>query len=110
MKKKTKRNTTPVLAVKTLASQGTFAEVSAIGGTTTRARVEGGKQRGNVMWGSNQRRRNGGVRPSDNGSRIRSRNDYRDVVKRCVWKTNCRGGLSGFCDSRGRNGEGWNRW
>ena len=68
MKKKTKHNTTPVLAVKTLASQGAFAEMSAIGGTAVRARVEGRKQRGNVTWGSNQRR-NGGIGPSDNGSR-----------------------------------------
>ena len=42
-KVKTKRNcnTTPCLAVKTLTSQGTFTEMSAIGGTTVRARVEG---------------------------------------------------------------------
>ena len=53
--------------MKALTSQGTFAEMSAIGGTTVRARVEGGKQRGNVAWGIDQRRRDGGIRSDDSG-------------------------------------------
>ena len=63
-------NTTPRLAVKTPTSQGTFAVMSAIGGTTARARVEGGKQRGNVAWRINQRRGNRGVRMYDGGSGV----------------------------------------
>ena len=86
--KKTKRNTTPCLAVKTPTSQGAFVEMSTIGRTTARARVEGGKQRGNVAWGIDQRGRNRGIRPDDDGSCIWSGDDYRDVVMRSVRETN----------------------
>ena len=41
--KKEKHNTTPLLPVKTLISQGAFAIVSIIGGATTRARVKNGE-------------------------------------------------------------------
>ena len=59
-----------------------------VGGGTTGARVEGGKQRGNVAWRNDQGRRNRGVRLDDDGSRVWSGDDDRDVVMRCVWETN----------------------
>ena len=59
--------------------------------------------------GDDQRRRNRGIR-SDDGSRVRSGNDYRDVVVRCVWKTNCGDGSSGFGDRWRWKWKGWDRW
>ena len=109
-KAKRKCNTTPCLSVKNPTSQGTFAEMSAIGGTTARARVEGGKQRGDVAWRNGQGRRNRGIRPNDGGSRVWSGDNYRDVIVRCVWETNRRNGLSSLSDSRRCKWKGWDRW
>ena len=95
--------------MKTLTSQGTFTEMSAVGGTTARARIEVGKQWGNVTLRDDQRRRDRGIR-SNNGSRVRSGNDYRDIVVRCVWKTNHRDGSSGFSDRWRWKWKGWDRW
>ena len=81
-----------------------------VGGGTTGARVKGGKQWGNVAWRKDQGRRNRGIRPDDDGSRVWSGDDYRDVVVRCVWETNRWNGLSDFGDSRRRKWKGWDRW
>ena len=37
------RNTTPLLLVKTLTSQGAFVIMGVVGGATARARIESGK-------------------------------------------------------------------
>ena len=81
-----------------------------VGGTATRARVEGGKQRGNVAWRNDQGRRNRGIRSDNDRSRVWSGDDYRDVVVRCVRKTNCRNRLSSLGDSRSHNWEVWDQW
>ena len=102
-------NTTPYLAVKTLTSQGAFAEMSAVGGTTAQARIEVGKQWWNVALRDDQKRRDGGIR-SEDGSLVWSGNDYRNIVERRVWKTNRRDVSSGFGDRWGWKWKGWNRW
>ena len=52
------RNTTPVLGVKTLASQGTSRKVIIVGGAAPSARIKMGEEWGDVMGGSDQRGRN----------------------------------------------------
>ena len=73
--RKEKRNTTPLLPVKTLISQGAFTIVGTIGGATTRARVESGEQWGNITRWRDQRRGNGGVRTTIDDGRGGSRDD-----------------------------------
>ena len=101
-KKEGKRNTTPLLPVKTPISQGAFAIVSIIGGATTRARVKDGEQWGDVTRWRDQRRGNGGVRTTVNGGRGGSRDDDWSVVMGRMWKANCWGGLRGWDSGRRR--------
>ena len=87
-KAKRKRNTTPCLSVKTPTSQSTSGEMVVVGEGTTGARVEDGKQRGNVARRNDQGRRNRGVRLDNDGSHVWSGDDDWDVVMRCVWEMN----------------------
>ena len=94
--KKTKRNTTPVLDVKTLTSQSTSRKMAVISGAASGARFEGGEEWGDVTCRGNQGRGNGGCRTCDNGSRVRDGNDYGNVVVGGLRKSDHRNGLVSF--------------
>ena len=102
-KKRQKRNTTPVLDVKTLASQSTSRKVAFIGRAASGARVEGGEEWRDVACRGNQGRGNGGCRTCDDGSCVRDGNDYGNIVVGCVGKTNRWDGLTGFSSGRRRD-------
>ena len=94
--KKTKRNTTPVLDVKTLTSQSTSRKVAVIGRATSGARVKGGEEWGDVTCRGNQGRGNGGCRTCDDGSCVRDGNNYGNVVVGGLRESDHRNGLVSF--------------
>ena len=107
MKNEEDRNTTPVLDVKTLASQGTSRKVIIVGGATPSTRIEMGEEWGDVMGGSNQRGRNRSWGAYDGGVCVRNVNDNRGIVVGCMRKTNHGGGLSGFVSGSNRGRGNW---
>ena len=102
-----KCNTTPVLDVKTLASQSASREVIVIGGTASSAGIEMCEEWGDVTGGGNQGRRNGSWSMCDDRSCVWDGDDYRNVVVGCLGKTNHRDGLTGFGGGRNCDQTSW---
>ena len=96
-------NTTPVLDVKTLASQSTSREMIIIGRATSDARVKIGEEWGDITGRSDQRGRNGSWSMCDGRRCIGDGNDYRNVVMGCLRETNHRDGLTGSSSGRRRD-------
>ena len=94
--KKTGRNTTPVLDVKTLASQSASRVVIIVSGAAPGAGIEMGEEWGDISGGGDQGRRNGSRSTCDDRSCIGNGDDYGNVVMRCLRETNRRDGLTGF--------------
>ena len=84
------RNTTPVLDMKTLASQSTSRVVIVISGATPGARIEMGKEWRDVTGGGNQGRRNGSRSTRDDRRCVGDGDNYRNVVMGCLRETNHR--------------------
>ena len=90
------RNTTPVLDVKTLASQGTSRKVVFISGTTPGAGIKLGEEWGDVTGGSDQRGQNRGRGAYDDRGCVGNVNSNRGIVVECMGKMNHGDELSGF--------------
>ena len=105
--KKGRRNTTPVLGVKTLASQSTSRKVIIVSGATPNARNKLGEEWGDVTGGSNQRGRNGSWGAYDGGGCVWNVDDNRGIVMGCMRKMNHGGGLSGFVSGSNSGRGNW---
>ena len=106
-KDKKGRNTTPVLSVKTLASQGTPGKVIIVGEAAPSARIKMGEEWGDVTGGSDQRGRIRSRGAYDGGGCVWNVDDNRGIVVGCMRKTNHGDELSGFVNGGSRGRGNW---
>ena len=101
------RNTTPMLGVKTLTSQGTSREMIIINGAAPSARIKVGEEWGDVTGGSDQRGRSRSRGANDGGGCVWNVDDDRGIVVGRMGKMNRGDELSGFVSGGSRGRGNW---